>query len=134
MNFHSLKKSVRSVLSAASAFKSFCFCTGLNTNDAPAKIKDERLDRGYNAFAECRKNIHRPPDEYLKEFYYDTVNFEVNAMQLAIAFAGTDHLPAGSDYPHQIGSLEKMLESIEALNLAPAAAKANTYAVRLLGL
>ncbi|MGH7598720.1 MAG: amidohydrolase family protein, partial [bacterium] len=96
----------------------------------------ERLDRGYYAFEECRKNIRRPPSEYLKEFYYDTVNFDVNALQLAITFAGTDHILAGSDYPHQIGSLEKMLESIEALNLA-ATAKANILggnAARLLGL
>jgi len=96
----------------------------------------ERLDRGYYAFEECRKHINRPPAEYLKKFYYDTVNFDVNALRLAIAFAGTDHLVAGSDYPHQIGSLEKMLASIEALNLA-AEAKANIMggnAARLLGL
>ncbi|MCI0690553.1 amidohydrolase [candidate division KSB1 bacterium] len=81
----------------------------------------ERLDRGYYAFEDCRKNIHRPPSEYLKEFYYDTVNFDVNALQLAIDFAGVDHIVAGSDYPHQIGSLEKMLGSIEALSLSPEA-------------
>lgn len=81
----------------------------------------ERLDRGYYAFADCRKNIQRPPSEYLKEFYYDSVNFDVNALQLAIDFAGVDHILAGSDYPHQIGSLEKMLSSIEALSLSPEA-------------
>jgi hypothetical protein len=32
----------------------------------------------------CRKNISRPPSDYLKKFYYDTVNFDVNALQLAI--------------------------------------------------
>jgi len=96
----------------------------------------ERLDRGYYAFEECRKHINRPPTEYLKKFYYDTVNFDVNALRLAITFAGTGHIVAGSDYPHQIGSLEKMLASIEALNLA-AEAKANIMggnAARLLGL
>ena len=36
----------------------------------------ERLDRGYEAFASCRTNIDRPPSTYLKEFYYDTVNFD----------------------------------------------------------
>jgi aminocarboxymuconate-semialdehyde decarboxylase len=75
----------------------------------------ERLDRGFEAFAECRAHIDRPPSEYLKEFYYDSVNFDVHALQLAIAFAGTDHIVAGSDYPHQIGSLPKMLSSIAAL-------------------
>ena len=83
----------------------------------------ERLDRGYTAFAECRKHIAKPPSEYLKEFYYDTVNFDPNALRLAIDFAGTDHLLAGSDYPHQIGSLERMLESISGLELSESARK-----------
>lgn len=78
----------------------------------------ERLDRGYFAFKDCRENIHKPPSEYLKDFYYDTVNFDLKALQLAIDFAGADHLVAGSDYPHQIGSLEKMVSSIEKLNVS----------------
>ncbi len=79
----------------------------------------ERLDRGYEAFEECRRNISRPPTEYLKQFYYDTVNFDVRALQLAIDFAGVDHIVAGSDYPHRIGSIRSMLQSIEALDLTP---------------
>jgi len=78
----------------------------------------ERLDRGYSAFKECREHISKKPSEYLKEFFYDTVNFDVKALQLAIDFAGADHLVAGSDYPHQIGSLEKMVDSIEKLNIS----------------
>ena len=77
----------------------------------------ERLDRGYYAFEECRKNINKPPSEYLKDFYFDTVNFDTKALQLAIDFAGAGQLLAGSDYPHQIGSLEKMVESLEKLNI-----------------
>ncbi|MEK6374931.1 MAG: amidohydrolase family protein [Acidobacteriota bacterium] len=75
----------------------------------------ERLDRGFHAFAECRANIDRPPSEYLKEFYYDSVNFDPCALRLAIEFAGADHILAGSDFPHQIGSIRKMFESIAAL-------------------
>lgn len=78
----------------------------------------ERLDRGFEAFAECRKNISQLPSIYLKRFYYDTVNFDPKAIELAIAFAGIDHILAGSDYPHQIGSIEKMLASIHALPIS----------------
>jgi aminocarboxymuconate-semialdehyde decarboxylase len=80
----------------------------------------ERLDRGFHAFRECRANISRPPREYLKQFYYDTVNFDPNALELAIAFAGADHILAGSDYPHQIGSIPSMLESIRELDISDA--------------
>ena len=80
----------------------------------------ERLDRGFQAFRECRAHIHRPPSEYLKQFYYDTVNFDRDALQLAIAFAGVDHILAGSDYPHQIGSVPSMLASLRGLPIAEA--------------
>lgn len=95
----------------------------------------ERLDRGYFAFKECREHISKPPSEYLKEFYYDTVNFDRKALKLAIDFAGADHLVAGSDHPHQIGSLEKMVDSIEKLNIS-SGEKAGIFgknAIHLLG-
>jgi aminocarboxymuconate-semialdehyde decarboxylase len=78
----------------------------------------ERMDRGFHAFSECRANIPRPPSDYLKQFYYDTVNFDSRAIQLAISFAGVDHILAGSDYPHQIGSIPRMLETIRGLPLS----------------
>lgn len=83
----------------------------------------ERLDRGYRAFSECRAHIGRPPSEYLRRFYFDTVNFDPAALRLALQFAGSEHILAGSDYPHQIGSPQAMLASIRALAL-PAAEEA----------
>ena len=78
----------------------------------------ERLDRGYECFADCRADIPKPPSEYLKKFYYDTVNFDREAMRLAIAFAGVGQILAGSDYPHQIGSIPKMKETIASLDIS----------------
>lgn len=78
----------------------------------------ERLDRGYRAFADCRQYIDRPPSEYLRQFYYDTVNFNASAMRLALDFAGPDRILAGSDYPHQIGSIPLMIETIRGLDVS----------------
>jgi aminocarboxymuconate-semialdehyde decarboxylase len=78
----------------------------------------ERLDRGYEAFPECRVNIDQKPSEYLKKFYFDTVNFDLNSLNLAIEFAGVEQIIAGSDYPHQIGSLKKMKVSLDSLNIS----------------
>ena len=80
----------------------------------------ERLDRGFEAFPECRAHIDAKPSDFLRRFYYDTVNFDPKALQLAIEFAGIDHILAGSDYPHQIGSIPKMLDSIRRLEISDA--------------
>jgi len=57
-------------------------------------------------------------------------------LRLAIEFAGADHILAGSDYPHQIGSIPRMLESIRALDLADSqrAAILGLNASQLLGI
>ena len=79
----------------------------------------ERLDRGYRAFKECRAHIDEPPTAYLKRhFWYDTVNFAAGPLQLAIEFAGADHIVAGSDYPHMIGSIPLMLDAIRQLPIS----------------
>lgn len=96
----------------------------------------ERLDRGFHAFKECRANIDRPPSDYLRRFYYDTVNFDPKALRLALDFAGAEHLLAGSDYPHRIGNLARMVQSIGQLEISQEdrAAIAGGNAARLLGL
>lgn len=80
----------------------------------------ERADRGFHGFKECRAKISRPPSEYLKQFYYDTVNFDPLALKLAVDFAGAEHILAGSDYPHQIGSIPEMLKSLGSLHISEA--------------
>jgi aminocarboxymuconate-semialdehyde decarboxylase len=72
----------------------------------------------------------------LREFFYDTVNFDPGALRLAIEFVGTDHLVAGSDYPHMIGSLDAMLSSVRGLGLdaEDEAAVLGGTAARLLGI
>jgi aminocarboxymuconate-semialdehyde decarboxylase len=96
----------------------------------------ERLDRGFHAFRDCRAHIQRPPSTYLREFYYDTVNFDQGALQLATSFAGADHILAGSDYPHQIGSIPSMLDAVRKLPVSEAerAGIFGLNAAKLLGL
>ncbi|HSM60772.1 MAG TPA: amidohydrolase family protein [Longimicrobiales bacterium] len=77
----------------------------------------ERFDRGFEAYPECRERCTIPPSVQLRAFYYDTVNFDPACLRLAIDFAGADHILAGSDYPHMIGSLSKMKSSLAALGL-----------------
>ena len=96
----------------------------------------ERLDRGWRAFPDCRVNIDKAPSDYLRRFYFDTVNFDPNALRLAVDFAGASQILAGSDYPHQIGSIPLMKESLAVLNVSPAEREliTSTNAQRLYGL
>ncbi len=55
------------------------------------------------------------PSEYLKRWYYDTVNFDRHALELGIAFAGADRILAGSDYPHAIGSIPAMKQALNSI-------------------
>jgi aminocarboxymuconate-semialdehyde decarboxylase len=83
----------------------------------------ERLDRGFGAFPDCRAVISTKPSEYLRRFYFDTVNFDPMAVRLAVDFAGAGQVLAGSDYPHQIGSIPKMKSSLSALRVSEAERK-----------
>jgi aminocarboxymuconate-semialdehyde decarboxylase len=96
----------------------------------------ERLDRGFRAFDECRANTTKPPSEHFRNFYYDTVNFDPLALQMALDFAGFNKLLAGSDYPQRISSLSLMVESIGALSTSEAEKNAilGGNAARILGL
>lgn len=77
----------------------------------------ERADRGYEAYDECRAHITRRPSDYFRRLYYDTVNFNADALRLALAYAGPDHVVFGTDYPHQVGSIGKALAAVRGLGL-----------------
>lgn len=77
----------------------------------------ERLDSGYRDFAECRVKIDQPPSTYLKKLYYDTVTFSTHNLRLARDLVGADHMVMGSDYPHLLGSIERSVSSIEAMEI-----------------
>jgi len=78
----------------------------------------ERIDRGYKVYPEIRTNIPRPPSDYFKQIYMDTVAFDTAALTFALEFAGPDKLLLGSDYPHQIGDLGGSVRAVEALQIS----------------
>src|SRR5207237_10916644 len=83
----------------------------------------DRRDRGWRAFPDCRAHLDHAPSDTLRKFYYDTVNFDPMAVRLAVDFAGASQVLAGSDYPHQIGSIPLMKESLTALRVSDAERK-----------
>lgn len=77
----------------------------------------ERMDNGWRDFPECRAKIDELPSAYLKRLYYDTVNFNPHMLMMARDMMGSDHMVMGSDYPHLLGSIDRAVSSIEALEI-----------------
>lgn len=86
----------------------------------------ERIDNGYRDFAECKEELDELPSTYLKKLYYDTVTFSPHTLNMLRDVVGTDHMVMGSDYPHLLGSIERSVSSINALNI-PEREKENIF-------
>lgn len=66
-----------------------------------------RLDHGYAARPDLAgRRLSRPPSEYLRSLYYDTVTHSARALRFLIEFAGADHVVLGSDYPFEMGDAD----------------------------
>ena len=77
----------------------------------------ERMDNGWRDFPECRAKIDELPSTYLKKLYYDTVTFSPYTLAMVRDLVGTGHMVMGSDYPHLLGSIDRAISSIEALEI-----------------
>jgi aminocarboxymuconate-semialdehyde decarboxylase len=78
----------------------------------------ERMDNGFRDFAECRVKIDKLPSVYLKRLYYDTVSFSPYTLKMVRDMVGAEHMVMGSDYPHLLGSIDRAVTSIEALEIS----------------
>ena len=56
--------------------------------------------------------------EYLKRWYYDTVNFNPHMLMMVREMIGADRMVMGSDYPHLLGSIDRAVSSIESLDIS----------------
>jgi aminocarboxymuconate-semialdehyde decarboxylase len=79
-----------------------------------------RLDRCHRFIPDARARIARPPSEYLKRLYYDTVSYDVEALMLAYRLAGPERLLYGSDYPHNIGDMPGCAARVAAMPIPEA--------------
>jgi len=62
-----------------------------------------RMEHGYEVRPESKEKVHQPPRAFLKNFYFDTITHNPDALRYLIAFAGSDHVLLGSDYPYDMG-------------------------------
>ena len=63
-----------------------------------------RLDRAYHAKPGLAAvNLTRPPSDWLKNLYYDTVTHSPEVLAFLVEFAGIEHILLGTDFPFEMG-------------------------------
>ncbi len=75
-----------------------------------------RLDRGFKVRPEISKVISKPPTEYLRQFYFDTITHDATVLCELVEFAGADHVLLGSDYPFDMGN-ENPVDLVRSIKL-----------------
>jgi aminocarboxymuconate-semialdehyde decarboxylase len=75
-----------------------------------------RLDHGFTLrFGSRSVKSSLPPSQYLKNLYFDTLLFRVDALEFLRQIAGADHLMLGTDYPFRMSDRDAV-KKVEALH------------------
>lgn len=79
-----------------------------------------RLEHGFKVRPEGKEVISKPPSEYFKLLYFDTITHYTPALRYLIESVGSDHVLLGSDYPFDMAdpdpvSTVNCLESISSI-------------------
>ena len=74
-----------------------------------------RFDRVYDTTERAKVKISKPPSEYLKHIYYDSVTYAQDALELCVKVGTPYHVMYGSDYPFNLGDMEGCLGRVNNL-------------------
>lgn len=67
-----------------------------------------RTDHAYAVRPELRRNIDRPPSDYLSRLYFDTNVFDPAMVTHLVDRFGADHVLMGTDYPFDMGTTDPL--------------------------
>ena len=95
-----------------------------------------RIDHGWRAREDVSEGVPRPPTEYLRKFFFDTMVFEADQLDTWSNQYGADHVLLGTDYPYDMGDEDPLAHARDRRGLDQAQIDliAGGNAARLLGL
>lgn len=94
-----------------------------------------RIDHAWGARSDCNAGLPKPPTEYLKRVYVDTIVFTPQQLRALIETFGADHVLLGTDYPFDMADYDPVGHVMDAgLDAKTAEAICGGNAKRLLGL
>lgn len=76
-----------------------------------------RIDTGFQAYPECKVNISKPPSDYLRQIWMDSLCYDHDVLMSTYAFSGAEKIVLGSDFPHQIADLENAVARIKQMKI-----------------
>ena len=74
-----------------------------------------RLDICWHNIPAASSKTKRPPSEYMRQIFVDTVVFRQSVVAMCLEVCGEDNVLYGSDYPHTIGDMAGCLSRVDAL-------------------
>ena len=94
-----------------------------------------RLDHGWKVRPEGPAAIPRPPREYARRLYFDSLTLSGTNLKFLVEQFGADHVVIGSDYPFDMGEIDPIGAVAQAgLSAAERTQIEGATAARFLGL
>lgn len=78
-----------------------------------------RIEHGYNVRPDlCAIHVDRPPRDFLKSFYIDSITHDPKALHYILDLMGEGQVALGTDYPFPLGELNpgQLIESMSTLS------------------
>lgn len=72
-----------------------------------------RIDHAWGARPDCREKTPRPPTEYLKKLYVDSVVFTPHQLKYLVDLFGADRVLLGTDYPYDMAEYDPVGHVLE---------------------
>ncbi len=95
-----------------------------------------RIDHAWGARRDARASLPRPPSEYLRKMYFDSVVFTTHQLEYLVRTFGADHIVIGTDYPADMGEYDPVehIAACDGLSMDEKLAIAERTAARLFGI
>ncbi len=93
-----------------------------------------RFDRMWGIQNPQSRSNERPPSEYLRQLYFDSIVYDATTLEYLVETVGVDRVLYGSDYPFRLGDMTGVLERVDALPPAQRDAVRSGNAMRLFDL